>query len=482
MENTHTAAQSESALATPQVPAAALEILGYLAVIAASSLAFVTGSLSVNGAQFLTVLMLSSLVLLSWVHLGHGRHPVFLFLCTLSLFQGGRLIAAWFGGLSNPLAVGVMLASPFDISRNVAGTVLLCLCLSAICVYAPCRWSYREIPPPSTVSARRYLPFLYLVYFASLPFLIYKNYLYYSYIQSHGGYLVFFSAYSDLVANVPLVVRLAALLPLPVLLLIFIFETRRRLLWTVVLLYFGGSIVLLLTGTRMASFSLVLTLWYVARFKSPKPSRLWRLVSLAVVLAVVANLIASFREGEDVGSHSAVDLVNFVGSQGNSLGVTEVAVMHPEIFRPHILSYLVHELQIEFVQADVSNYFRGRQFGYDVSVFLNPSEFSQGVATAGSYLGEAYLWGGILGVVAISLLLGRGLRWLYERSGNIKWLVVVAFVLPQVLLLPRGFLLGWVSSLLRASLLLLALAACWSVYSYVTDGLRLPAHGQEVSP
>jgi len=247
-------------------------------------------------------------------------------------------------------------------------------------------------------------------------------------------------------------------------------------------LYFGGSVVLLLTGTRMASFSLVLTLWYVARFKSSKPSRLWRLISLALVLAVLANLIASFREGEDVESHSAVDLVNFVASQGNSLGVTEVAVMHPEIFRPHVFSYLVHELQIEFVQADVSNYFRGRQFGYDVSVFLNPSEFSQGVATAGSYLGEAYLWGGIAGVVAVSLLLGRGLRWLYERSGNVKSLVVVAFVLPQVLLLPRGFLLGWVSSLLRASLLLLPLAVGWCVYSYLSDGLRLPAYAREVSP
>ena len=33
-------------------------------------------------------------------------------------------------------------------------------------------------------NVRQYLPYLYLVFFSSLPFLLYKNYLYYRY---HSG-------------------------------------------------------------------------------------------------------------------------------------------------------------------------------------------------------------------------------------------------------------------------------------------------------
>jgi hypothetical protein len=454
------------------LPAVLFELLAFSAAIAAASLAFVAGWLSVDAAVVLTVALLAVLIVLSWINLGQGRHPVFLFLCTLALFQGGRLIAFCFGQLPDPLAIGLMREFPFAVSREVSGVVLLCLSLSAVCVYLPCRWSYCYVPPPSTKTVSRYLPYLYFAYFATLPFQLYKNYLYFTYIQQHGGYVVFFSDYSGLVGAVPLVVRLMALFPLPLLVLIFVFEQRKKLLAFVVALYFCGSIVLLLTGTRMSVFSLVLTLWYVSRVKSGKPSNLWRMVLLVVVLAIIANLIAVARESDELKGATVLNPVNFVGTQGISLNVTEVAVMQSEKFRPYVLSYLLHELQIEFVQADVSNYFRGRQFGYDVSVFLNPSLFSQGFATSGTYLGEAYVIAGILGVAAISLLIGYGLRALYA-CGRSPWLLVLAaFLMPQALLLPRGFLLGWVSSLLRAGLLLLPILVGWVIYRFFATSLR----------
>jgi|HubBroStandDraft_6_1064221.scaffolds.fasta_scaffold01194_5 hypothetical protein len=467
--------------ASLRIPAAAFEVLAYLTVVASATLAFVTGWLTVNAAVVITVILLSSLIVLSWTHLGQGRHPCFLFMCTLMLFQGGRLLAYCLGGISDPLRVGLMLQEPFAVPRGVSGLVLLCLALSAICVYAPCRWNFRPVPPPSAIGVRQYLPYLYLVFFSSLPFLLYKNYLYFRYIQEHGGYVVFFSDYGNLTASVPFVVRVMALLPLPALVLIFVFETRKRLLYLVVTLYFVSSIVLLLTGTRMGIFSLILTLWYVARIKSAKPTRIWRLAVLAAALVIVANLIALARIGEDIEGRAAADAVGFIATQGISLGVTEVAVMHPSLFRPYVFSYLLHELQIEFVQADVSNYFRGRQFGYDVSVFLNPSLFSQGFATAGAYIGEAYVIGGVLGVIVVSLLIGGGLRFLYTCGGNLKALVLVAFVLPQALLLPRGFLMGWASSLLRAFILLLPLVIGWSLYQFMTPVFRTPLDTDENS-
>src|SRR5664279_4688311 len=109
--------------------------------------------------------------------------------------------------------------------------VMLCIALSAICIYGPCRWNYRRIPPPTDVNVRQDLPYLYLVFFSSLPFLLYKNYLYFRYIQEHGGYIVFFSDYGHLAASFPLVVRAVALLTLPVLVAIVVFEKRTERLY-----------------------------------------------------------------------------------------------------------------------------------------------------------------------------------------------------------------------------------------------------------
>src|SRR6516164_1364101 len=167
------------------IPGAVFEVLGYLIIVAAATFAFLAGWFTINAAVVFTVLLLGSLIVLSWINLGQGCHPAFLFFCTLMLFQGGRLIAFCFGALDDPFAVGLMREYPFSVSGGVSGLVLLCLALSAICVYAPCRWRYRWVPPPANSAVRQYLPYLYLVYFVSWPFLLYKNYLYYRYIQEN---------------------------------------------------------------------------------------------------------------------------------------------------------------------------------------------------------------------------------------------------------------------------------------------------------
>ena len=456
------------------IPAAAFEVLAYLAVVAIATLCFLAEWLPVNGAVVLTVVLLTSLIVMSWVNLGQGRHPCFMFLCTLMLFQGGRLIGYCLGSISDPLMVEVMVDSPFAISRYESGIVLLCIALSAICVYAPCRWNYQRIPPPADVTVRKYLPYLYLVFFSSLPFLLYKNYLYYRYIQGHGGDMVFFNDYGRLAASVPLIVRAVALLTLPVLVAIVVFEKRKKFLYTVVVLYFCSSVVIVLTGTRMGPFSLILTLWYVARIKSLKVARVWRLVVLAAALVVVANLIGLVRFGEDVEGRSAIDPVAFTATQGASLAVTEVAVVRRDLFKPYIASYLLHELQIEFLSSDVSSYFRGRQFGFDVAVFLNPYMFEQGFATSGAFVAEAYVAGGILGLTVISLLIGGGLHFMYMCSRNAIMLVLVALIFPEVLLLPRGFLLGWASALIRTFVLLAPVALGWNLYQFVTSVIKDP--------
>lgn len=187
----------------PPIPAAMLEILGSLAAVTAASVAFVAGWLSVNAAVVLTAVLLATLIVLSWIHLGQGRYPVFLFLCTLMFFQGGRLLAYCMGGVAQPLQVQLMQTEPFSIGRMNEGIVLLCLALSAICIYAPCRWKYSGFPPPATERVRQYLPYLYLLFVATLPIQLFKNYRYFEWAREHGGYMSIYLSHANLASSVP---------------------------------------------------------------------------------------------------------------------------------------------------------------------------------------------------------------------------------------------------------------------------------------
>jgi hypothetical protein len=146
------------------------------------------------------------------------------------------------------------------------------------------------------------------------------------------------------------------------------------------------------------------------------------------------------------------------------LDVTEVVVKYEARFAPHVASYLWNELQDAFVARDVRDYARGRRLSYDVTVFLNSTAFSRGMGTAGSYLAETYLLGGLAGVVVFSLLIGGGLHLLYRLSRNMVSLFVVAMMLPEVLLMPRGQLLDWLSVLLRSAISIGILALGWILY------------------
>jgi oligosaccharide repeat unit polymerase len=446
-------------------PTAAIEILSLFGAVAVATLVFVFGWITPEQAAVLTLALLVSLDVLAWKRFDQGRHPCFLFLSMLTLLQGGRLIAYCAGAEPYPLRVGSSITnSPFDLSRDEAGMVLLCLALSAICVYTPCRWSYRRFAPPSTASVRQYLPYLYLLFYGSLPVLILKNYSYYQYAQEHGGYLSFWVNHGEFAATVPLWVRLCSLVSLPAFVGIFVFESRKKWLYLATLCYFGSSLPVLLMGSRMGIFGLTLALWYASGIKSVKKSRLVRIVVLAFVVFLGAGMVQALREDSDTVFSYAVDPFTFVRLAGNSLDVTEVVVKYRPIFSPYAASYLWNELQSGFNPHDVQHYFRGRALGHDVTVLLSSSALAQGYGTADSYIAEEYMIGGTVGVAVISLLIGLALHLLYHFSRYAIGLFLVLMVLPEFINMPRGDLLDWLSVLARAFLLVAVLGVGWSVY------------------
>ena len=449
------------------VPTACFEVLGYLSVVAVGTLCYLMGWLTPNAAGVLTVLLLSSLIVLAWKRFDGGRHPCFLFLCTLLLFQGGRLIGFCLGVTDNPLDIELFTPAAFSVSREAAGIVLLAIVLSAICVYAPCRWSYRRIAPPGDRDVRRYLPYLYVVFFFTISASLIKNYLYFRYALANG-YMAFFTDYYRLAASVPLPVRLIALLDLPVFLALFVIEKRKKYLWTITVLYFAVAGLYLATGSRGVTLSQVLAVWYLARIKSAKRARILVPVLLIVILIGVAIVIDATRQSAPGEEYSLLGPAEFLAQQGLSVNVTELAIKYEHLFRPHIVSYLFHDLWGEFVPSDISRYVPGGYLGWDMVVFLNPRMARLGFGTGGSYLAEMYLLGGLGGVVVLSLLLGYGLNFIYGCGRNAWGLIVVALILPDFLLMPRADILAWVSTLMRNAILFCPLAVGWGIFSLLT--------------
>jgi len=442
---------------------AALEVLGYLTAVAAATLCFLMGWLTSDEAAVLTLLLLLSLIGLAWKRFDGGRHPCFFFLCMLTLFQAGRLMAYCAGGVTDIFRVTLMTSYQFGVSRDVAGSVLLSIALSAICVYAPCRWNYRSFSPPRSGSFGRFLPYLYFLLSLSVPVQLYKNYRYYEYARDHGGYLVFFIDHGGLAASIPMAVRAVSLISLPALVGIFVLERRSKFLRTAAAVYFMITAPVLLTGSRGAIFSLVLSLWYLSKVKSGKRAHLYALVLLAAGLVLAGALIGSLRI-ENGQSNAFAGPAQFIADQGMSLNVTEVAVAYRRRFAPHMVSYLASELQSAFVASDQTNYVAGKRFSDDVAMFLNPVTYQLGFGSGSAYLAEAYVVGGLWGVALISGLLGALLHGMHVYARNPLGLFLVAMILPDVLWMARGGLLDWVSAAVRVGISVLLLLLGWCLY------------------
>jgi hypothetical protein len=444
----------------------AFEVLGYLAALASVTCGFLAGWISPNAAAVLMLLGLLALLGLAWQRFDGGRHPCFFFLGMLTLFQAGRVVAYCCGGLTDIFEVELMTDNPFNVSRSVAGVVLLSIALSAICIYAACRWQYRPCFFPSSGSCDRFLPYLYFLFVVSLPVQLYKNFFYYQYAKDHGGYLVVFTDHGGMAASIPVVVRAISLISLPAFVGVFVLEQRKRVLRGVTAVYFTIAAPILLMGSRGGVFSLVLSLWYVAKVKSGRRAHLYSAALLAAALVLAGSWVGWLRTGNTETSALAGP-AQLIAGQGGSLNITEVAVAYRSRFAPHIVANLADELRSAFSPTDHRAYVAGRNFDADVSMFLNPISYPLGSGSGSSYLAEAYLLGGLTGVVSISVLLGALFRAIQAHAGNPFVLFLIAMILPDILLMPRGGLLDWVSASLRVAISVLLLSGGWYCYRAV---------------
>ena len=403
--------------------------------------------------------------------------PLFSVFSALLFFQGGRLIAYCLGQLDNPFRIELINVLSIWLDAESSRS-----CAAA--AGAVRRLRLRTLPMeiiarsrPQTIPGRvgTCLTSIWLFY-GSLPIQLFKNYRYYQYAQEHGGYPLFWveprclhgqcadSGESDLLWS--------AFQPL-----------LRYLCWRSEKISLRRHDSLLCDGLPDSPDGVAWCVFRTSRgamvcgqSEVHRKTRLLPVALLALSMVLVADVIQTVRGSEKGFSAYSFLPLDFLASQGISLDVTEIEVAYQKLFQPYLPSYLYHELLDAFVSPDYLTYSRGSRLSFDVSVLLNSNAFASGHGTSGSYVGEAYVIGGVAGVVMISLLIGGVLHLMYRLSHNAFSLFLVAMVLPDFLSMPRGQLLDWVSALLRNAISLVVLAMGWSLYRLMTSINRTQEH------
>lgn len=394
----------------------------------------------------------------AWKRFRGGMHICFLFLGMLILFQAGRMVAFTFNplfgqiaDLMDPFQFVLMREFSFDVARHVAEITMLVIVTSAVCVYLPCSLRYKPAQLPGPLNPNQ-MRGLYRIYLGTFPFLLYKNIRYLMFIRNHGGYLSIYLNREGLLASVDPVTRLLAFVTGIAFVLIFLFEPSRRRTFWITFTYFVVSALDLLIGLRGEVFTLLLTLWFINNLKKHKSFRFSRLIIPIFLLVYLAMISANFRENQSV---QLLSPLGFVAEQGISMQVTEAVVGFRNEFVRSPSHYLLIELETPFSGKSQVREPQGESLAGDLTQFLSPVAASQGYGTGSSYIAESYLFGGFFGVILLSLLLGWGLSWIHSNSGSIVGGILLAYMTPTFIYLPRTALLDPLVLLVKTSAALL---------------------------
>ncbi len=449
---------------------AAIEGAVYLGMTGLGVLACSLGLMGVRGAVWLTLLLVGGLFLLSWKRFDGGRHPCFLFLGLILVFQCGRLFGYITGFLDDPFRIEVQSPMPFDIGPIYSEITLLCIILSALFIYLPCRWRYEARLYEGKDGWARWLPYAYAFFALLTPFTAYKNYQYLRYIQSHGGYFVLYMDPEGVFESAGSIVRVLSLLGSQVFMFIYLMERRPIRLFVVTGIFIALSVMELLTGFRGKVFIEILVLWYIYNLKHGKRFRMLPVISAGLLLTAVGLLVAGFREQRTIES---LGPIGFLSVQGVSLNVTECAIAFQDIFSPHAFSYLLHGLGESFVA--VTTLPEGSIFANDLSIFLSAEAYRLGGGTGSTYLAEAYVLGGMPMVVISSLLVGLVLSWVHRQSSSFAGALLLVCALPSLIYLPRSGLVAPFSATLK-NLIPILFMLCIFFLVRAAGRLLLPTH------
>jgi hypothetical protein len=427
----------------------AIQIAVIITALLISTVLVLSGAFSVFGCLWISLALYAALLAFAWRTFGGGRHPCFLFLAMLLLFQMGRLVGYAFGATRDPFSVVVQSPIPVTVSPAASEITVLLVLLSATIIYAVCAWNTPHIVL-NPGWEQSWLTSCYFLLAISFPFVLYKNYEYFQFLRGHGGYLAIFTDSDAVAESAGALVRVMSLVAANAFLLVYLIERHGSRLAFVTTIYLSTSVLELAIGLRGKVFLFLLTLWFLRNLKTGKT---FRLATLAIVLLVgsfAAVAISGFRE---MRTTAVTGPAAFIAGQGISMGVTQIAVQFRPLFEPHVKAYLANELLQAFYPG--SHFAQGELFDNDISVFLNVDAYRMGYGTGSSYLAESWITGGLLAVFVVSVLIGLALRFLHRIGASFFGAITVAIVLPSIIYLPRAQLLSPIATSLKSGLILL---------------------------
>jgi len=427
----------------------AIQTAIYFTALLVSAVFVLSGAVSLYGCLWIGLVLYAGLLTLAWRTFDGGRHPCFLFLAMLLLFQMGRLVGYAFGATTDPFNVVVQTLIPITVSTTASEITILLVLVSATVIYALCAWNTPRIVLEAGWE-QSWLPACYVLLVVSFPFVLYKNYEYFQFIRSHGGYLAIFTDSDAIAQSAGALVRIMSLAAANAFLLVYLIERRGGRLALVTTAFLSTSVLELLIGLRGKVFLFLLTLWFLHNLKTGKRFRPVALATVVLVGSFAAVAISGFRE---MRSTAVTGPAGFIAGQGISMGVTQVAVQYRPLFAPHAKTYLANELLQAFYPG--SHFGQGQLFDNDISVFLNLDAFREGFGTGSSYLAEAWIAGGLLAVLFVSILIGLALRLLHRIGATFLGAAAIAIVLPSVIYLPRAQLLSPIAAGLKCGLIFL---------------------------
>ena len=411
--------------------------------------------------MFLLNVLLS--VLYYIIIFGKLWHPIFLFIGTLTLFQGGLIISSIFDNDIDLSYVFLMGANIYLKEDTVRLTILLISLSYWFALIGAYLGNIGKIKIKNLKKVKSYdynfLKQLFLaILFVAIPFYVYKQFIYFSYFLQYG-YLAFYQSTEFLEETGFLVRSFSFLVPIAFLGYFFL-EKNKKLILLICLIYFIISIPTLFSGFRGQFFTFWLSIFLFYKHKFNNKLSFKALFILIVVISITGLLISFMRENVSSNSEFILNknpILEFFKQQGVSFYVTAMAIEFKHEFAPNILKYLMWEPISAIFSTALS--VPGRAIATDLMIKINYNGYLMGYGTGSSYLAEAYLLGGPTAVCLTSFFIGYILSKLYKNFEyvNIYIKILIFTVIQYVFFLPRDLLLMPLAQAIKVGVYLLLL-------------------------
>ena len=255
------------------------------------------------------------------------------------------------------------------------------------------------------------------------------------------------------------------------------------------------------TGRRntIVTSLLMLVVYFVLRDNLlPKEKRILtkRVVLLACVVGLggvyLLQMVAYLRSGIlGTGDSFFGTIISFIDSQGASFRVVVKTIDYMEFFDPQTTyRFLLFPLELfvtnnsigqtvfhtePIISLQTAEFAEStNSYSHVLTYLVDPARYLRGEGFGTSYVAEGYVAFGIVGVIALSVMIGVAFRWFSSMLGR-SWPVIALglIAIKSFVYLPRNYALGWITDVFNVTYLCFLLGLYLAAQLLYTLGTHL---------